>query len=571
MITDASTLEHESRLDADLCIVGAGAAGIAIALQFLYSPLRVLVLESGRARPDAVTQSLYAGTVADAALHPPTDTYRVRRFGGSTTLWGGRCIPLDPIDFARRDWIAGSGWPIAPDDIAPYYPAANAICEAGAFDYDARSAVPGGMRPLVAGFAPPHFDADGIERFSLPTNFAARYAHRLARSESVRVLLGANVTDIVTDAGGSTVESLTLRTLDTRRLTVAATRVVLALGGLETPRLLLASRSVHANGIGNARDLVGRHYMAHVAGTSGRLRLAVPRGFVTNGYEVAEDGTYLRRRLRLTDAAQERHGTGNAVLRLHFPHIPDPSHGSGVLSGLYFARFLLPYEYRKRLATRGGGLRHHLAHLANVARDPFSAVAFAANMLLKRKLAARKFPSVIVRPPGNVFSLDYHGEQEPNPASRITLGRDRDALGLPRLHVDWRHTDTDLRTATTTFRLLAEDIATWGRGHLDWTPEQVAHDVLREGAYGGHHLGTARMAHSPRTGVVDPDLKVHGLNNLWIAGGAVFPTSGQANPTLTIVALSLRLADHLRRDAGTAPPNVASGASGEAAGASRGA
>jgi len=418
MIHDASEIEDGAELGCELAILGAGAAGIAIALQFLQGPGRVILIESGRGGFDAATQALYKGEVAEPTLHPPLDQYRQRRFGGSTTLWGGRCMPLDAMDFAPRPWMPHSGWPIGPEALAPWYPAANALCEAGDFDYEAGSAVPGGMRPMIAGFAPAHFNTENIERFSAPTDFAARYGHRLRASQKVRVILGANATEILSSADGTRVETVTLRRLGGGGFTLRPARLVVSLGGLETPRLLLASRAVQAQGIGNAEGQLGRYYMCHIAGTSGRLRLAVPPGMVRHGYERAEDGTYLRRRLQLTPKAQERHGLGNAVMRLHFPPIPDPTHGSGILSGLYLARRLLPVEYRKRLEGPGGS---RPAHLRNIVTDPASTLGFAADMLFRRKLAARKFPSVIIRPPGGVFSLDYHGEQAPNPDSRVTL------------------------------------------------------------------------------------------------------------------------------------------------------
>lgn len=546
MIHDAAEIEDGAGLECDLCILGAGAAGIAIALQFLSGPMRVILLESGRAGFDAATQALYAGEVADPALHSPLDSYRQRRFGGSTTLWGGRCMPLDPVDFAARPWMPHSGWPIGPEELAPWYPRANALCEAGEYDYSAASSVPGGMRPMIAGFAPAHFSTDGIERFSAPTDFAARYGHRLRTSQAVRVVLGANATELLTDPSGQRVDKVVVRRLAGGGFTLRPRQLVVALGGLETPRLLLASRQTQAQGIGNAEDQLGRYYMCHVAGTSGRLRLALPPSLVQHGYERAEDGTYLRRRLHLTEAAQARQGVGNAVMRLHFPPLPDPSHGSGLLSALYLARRLLPYEYRKRLEGPGGPTS---AHLRNILTDPFSALAFATDMLFRRKLAARKFPSLIVRPPGGVFSLDYHGEQAPNPESRVTLIGTKDPLGMPRLRVDWRHSTVDLHTAETCFRLLAEDLTAWGRGWLDFDPAELARDMLRDGAYGGHHIGTARMGHSPRSSVVDGEARVHGMTNLSLAGAAIFPTSGQANPTLTLVALALRLADRLKREA----------------------
>ena len=546
MIEDANGVEDGARLDCAICIVGAGAAGITLALQYLRGGRRVILLEAGGLAPDAATQALYAGEVADAALHSPTDRYRERRFGGTTTVWSGRCIPYDRIDFERRDWVPDSGWPIDYDEVAAHYPAANALCEAGDYAYDANHALPGPMRPMIAGFAPESFDADRIERFSCPTDFGARYHDRLAGSPDVRVLLHANVTEIATSEDGAGVDHLEVRTLGGRRFTVAAEQVVLAMGGLETTRLLLASRDRHAEGIGNASGLLGRFYQCHIAGTLGALKIDRPARDVWNGYDVAEDGTYCRRRLALTEAAQRVHGIGNAIIRLHFPSIPDPSHGSGALSALFLARPLIPYEFSKRLRGRGGeGVGAWLRHAGNLARQPFGTAGFVLDWVRRRTLAVRKHPSVIVPSPNNLFSLDYHAEQVPNRESRVSLGHEPDALGLPRLVVDWRPAELDIRTAEVAVGLLRDELATWGHGRLDYEPAEVRQNVLREGAYGGHHIGTARMSATPATGVVDTECRVHGMRNLHLAGSAVFPTSSQANPTLTIVALALRLARRL--------------------------
>jgi choline dehydrogenase-like flavoprotein len=456
-------------------------------------------------------------------------------------------MPLDEIDFRGRHWIAHSGWPFGREEFDRWYAEANSLCEAGDYDYEAKTAIAGGMHPTIEGFSPVHFDADGIERFSRPTGFAARYGHRLAKSYGVTVMLGANCTALNTGADGARVDALTVRALSGQQFLIRPAQVVLAMGGLETARLLLASRDMHANGIGNQNDLVGRFYMCHIGGTSGRLRIRPPRRGTFAGYEIAADGTYVRRRYRLKPEAQERHRVGNAILRLHFPRVPDPAHKSSILSGLYLARGLLPFEYRKRLADSSPQpVGRHLRHVLNIARDPLVALRFAGTMLLKRKLAARKFPSIIVPSPEQIFSLDYHGEQEPNPASRVTLSGDRDELGMPRLHVDWRYTAQDIRTAQTVFRLFAADLANQGCGDLAVDDEEIARDMLRDGAYGGHHIGTVRMGVSPRTSVLDAECRVHGMTNLWVAGSAAFPTSGQANPTLTIVALALRLAHRLK-------------------------
>jgi choline dehydrogenase-like flavoprotein len=547
MISDADTIEADALLECDICIIGAGAAGISIALQFCHAQQRVIVLESGGETPEPATQALYEAEIADTALHSPADRYRERRFGGSTTIWGGRCVPFDPIDFADRPWMSDHRWPITYEDVAAYYPAANALCEAGEYVYNAAEATLGGMRPMIAGFQPAHFSTDTLERFSCPTNFAARYRHRLATSGSVQVLLHANCTELLSGDQADQIGAVAVRSLSGRAFTVRAKQVVLATGGLEVPRLLLASNRTHAAGIGNINDMVGRFYMCHIAATLGTLRLDVPRDAVHHGYEVTEDGTYVRRRLALTAAAQQENAVGNAVLRLHFPSIPDPAHRTGPLSALYLAKPFISYEYSKRL--HGGdlvGARLWLRHVANVVTDPVATAGFLFHWVRRRTLAARKFPSVIVRPKKNMFSLDYHSEQQPDRHSRVTLSGERDALGMTKLRVDWRYTALDVRTASVTLQLLAADLARWGHGSLVWDASTIEQQLMRDGAYGGHHIGTARMSRSPATGVVDTNCRVHGMQNLFVAGSAIFPTSSQANPTLTIVALALRLADHLR-------------------------
>ena len=548
MIDDANSVTDGAEIETEICIVGAGAAGIAIALQFLGARTSVLMLEAGGEAPDPATQALYEGEVADAKLHAPSHTYRERRYGGTTTLWGGRCIPFDPIDFEARAYMPGSGWPFGLETLLPYYPLANAICEAGRYAYQAPEAFPGrGMRPIISGFPENDFTTDGLERFSLPTDFGRRYRGKLAAAPNVRVLLNANCTEILTDEQGTTATGVAIRTLAGKRMTVRARLVVLAVGGIETPRLLLNSRAKHPAGIGNRRDLVGRTYMCHIAGTLGTLRIDGGRERIWHGYEISDEGIYCRRRFCLSPARQRQMGVGNFVARLHHPRIPDPAHRTGALSAIYLARALIPYEYRTRLAegmpaTFGGWLRH----VRNVALDPFDTFGFLLELARKRKFAIRKYPSIVVRPKANIFSIDFHAEQEPNPDSRITLLSDRDALGLQRVRVDWRYTRGDIRTVTDSLHLLGRVLKESGCGTLSFDQDDLEHEIMRDGAYGGHHIGTARMDASSAAGVVDADCQVHDVRGLFIAGSAVFPTSSQANPTLTIVALALRLADRLK-------------------------
>jgi choline dehydrogenase-like flavoprotein len=547
MLRSANQISAGEVLKTDVCIVGAGAAGISMALEMSGKGLQVLLLEAGTAAVDPATQALYAGQVADERMHSPTDKYRHRRYGGSTTIWGGRCMPFDPIDFEKRAFIPLSGWPIGYEDVAPYFPKANQYLEAGRFEYDADTAFNPPAAPMLRGFASARLRTNGLERFSCPTNMAARYGDRLRAAADVTVLLEANCTGIRLNSSGSHVESLDIATLGGSRFKVKARATVLAVGGLETARLLLASNDVQATGVGNAHDVVGRYYMCHIAGNVGTLAVHGPVNNVHHGYEVSPDGIYCRRRLQLTEDAQRALGVGNMVARLHFPKITDPAHRSGVLSGLFLARNFISYEYGKRLKDGdGNSLVQYARHVWNVVTGPIDTFSFLLHWLSKRTFSARKFPSVILRNKSNRFSLEVHAEQIPRADSRVTLLPTADALGVPQIKVDWRYGKEDIETVRKTLKAIAEEFAASGVAAFEFNDATLEQDLLRFGAYGGHHIGTARMGKDSTTSVVDANCAVHGVSNLFIASSAVFPTSSQANPTLMIVAMALRLAAHIQ-------------------------
>ena len=371
MIVDTNDLPDDQVLTADICIVGAGAAGIAMALEFIGSGIEVLLLESGGFKDEKMTQALYSGTVVDERLHSPPDRYRQRRFGGSTTIWGGRCMPLDDIDFEARSYVPLSGWPLNRDLLEPFYRRANHLCEAGTFAYTAGEAFRHALRPMIERFRSTHFTSDTLERFSCPTDFGVRYLNKLQAAANVRVLLHANLTKIRLNDAGTSVRSIGVRTLSGKSFNVNARDYVLAMGGLEIPRILLANRDVHRSGIGNHHDHVGRYYMCHIAGTIGSLKLNLPRESVHHGYDVSDEGIYCRRRLALSAETQRRLGIGNFIARLHHPRITDPAHRTGVLSLLYLAKGFIPYEYGKRLhGRRAGRLSHLVAACQECARRP---------------------------------------------------------------------------------------------------------------------------------------------------------------------------------------------------------
>jgi choline dehydrogenase-like flavoprotein len=541
MIGNAKDIQNGACLTPDVCIVGAGPAGIALALNLAANKLSVVLLESGFLEPDAAVQALYEGTVSDHRLHSPPDKYRHRRLGGSSAIWGGRCMPMDPIDFEIRDYVPHSGWPISYQDLLPFYPAANELCEAGPFLYGAREALGTNIPPMFAGFDSTRVSTDGIERFSCPTHFGTRYFKRLQIATGLQVLMGANCVGIKLDADGKKVRALDVATANGIRFSVQARATVLATGGLETARLLLASNDVTPAGLGNFHDVVGRYYMCHIAGNVGNLQINGATNQVRHGYEISPEGIYCRRRLSVMESEQRRLGLANSVARLHFPRITDPSHRNGVLSGLFLARNLISYEYGKRLKDGQSTLGEYAHHVWNVASDPLDTSAFLTNWVRHRTLAERKFPSVILRNRTNRFSLEMHGEQVPLAKSRVTLGSKVDSFGMRRLNVDWRYCQEDIDSITRTLEVFAQEFEKSGIGKLEFQKETLEEDLTRYGAYGGHHLGTARMGSDPKTSVIDSNCKVHSLQNLYIAGSAAFSTSSQANPTLTLIALALRL------------------------------
>lgn len=547
MIIDARDGLDGNVLTADVCIVGAGAAGIAMALQFIGAKFEVLLLESGGLEPEAETQALYQGTVADEKLHSPPDRYRERRFGGTTTIWGGRCMPFDGIDFESRSYMPHSGWPIGYESLRKYYEGANRLCEAGEFAYTAQQAFRGSERPMIDGFRGESFTDDTLERFSCPTDFGARYGHKLRAAKNITVVLHANVTAVRLAAGGQRAESLDIKTLSGKRFQARAQHFVLATGGLEVARLLLASRDVQSQGIGNQRDLVGRYYMCHLAGTMGSIKISLPLNAVHHGYQLSHEGIYCRRRFALKPQVQRDRGLGNFVARLHHPRITEPAHRNAVLSALYLGKGFISYEYGKRLhGEERQTWSAWSAHVRNVAGRPWDLAAFGWHMLRDRKLADRKFPSIIIKSKANLYSLDFHAEQQPNASSRVGLGTELDALGMPKIAIDWRYAPGDVDTVKASLQLLSEDLRRSQVGSFEYDPAEVEFEMTRYGAYGGHHIGTARMGRDANSSVVDADCRVHGIGNLFVNGAATFPTSSQANPTLTLVALSLRMAEHLK-------------------------
>ena len=260
-MVDARSVPDGSRVVADVCIIGAGAAGITLARELTRRATSVVVLESGFLESDVDTQALYDGDTRGLAYFPlGEDRTRTRQFGGSTNQWTGECRPLDALDFEARDWVPDSGWPFGLDELRPWYEQAQTVCELSPSGYGAADWPPH-ARPLAPG-------DDRIVpvaiQFSPPTRFGVAYRDELSASANAMVYLGANVVDLETSRSPTSVDTARVACLDGRRFTVAARTFVLATGGIENARLLLAANGVHRAGLGNEHDLVGRYFMEHL-------------------------------------------------------------------------------------------------------------------------------------------------------------------------------------------------------------------------------------------------------------------------------------------------------------------
>jgi choline dehydrogenase-like flavoprotein len=530
----------------DLCIVGAGAAGLSLAAEFAATGLHVLVLEAGGLKATKASRRLFEGDLVDSHTHPALDAFRVRAVGGASRIWGGRVVPFDPADFADRPWVAGPGWPFPLETLTPFYVRAQVAAEAGAFDYAPASVLPGHAPELVAGL-------DGgrlltrLERFSKPTNFWTRFGPALRTAARVHVALDSPATAIRLTADGRAVDHIEILR-DGVGGAVRARRYVLALGGLETARLMMASNDVKPQGVGGDHDHLGRYYMSHITGVAGAMRLRPGVGPLQFGYVRDAEGVYVRRRLLPTAAAQAEMQSLNIAFRTGYPDPADPAHGDPVLSAMFLVKDLITYEYARKMREGGRTVGDHLAHVRTILRHPLEIARFGTHWALRRTFAVRKLPSVVRGSSDGAWPLEFHAEQAPNADSRVELSDKRDALGVPRLRVDWRMTPLDVESVQRSFALLDCELRRTGLGVVDFDPDVIAQVIRKEGAYGGHHLGTARMAANPRDGVLDPDLRVHGVPNLFVASTAAFPTSSQANPTLTLLALAIRLADRLKAE-----------------------
>jgi choline dehydrogenase-like flavoprotein len=511
----------------DTCIVGAGAAGIVLAVELLRQGKRILLLESGGLGYERRTQALYRGETVGLP-YPGMYDGRFRAFGGTTIEWGGQILELDEFDFPARPWIPGSGWPFEKAELSGYY--------ARALEYEgltrAGSAAHEIWREL--GLAPPDFGGQLVSAFSRwcpRTNFARLFAKTLEESRNASVYLHANACKLILAADGETVDGVLCRTLTGKEVRFAADRFVLCMGGIESSRFLLQPHT-HGAAPWNKNGLVGRYFQDHVscfAADIHDLRLQPAQSYFNY---VFAGGYKYHHKIKLAPAIQREFQTLNVCGTVAFVDNDEEP-----LERAYRTVRLL----RKR-------------RIADISTSDFVHLVVNAPYLAWHLVPYRITPWRPAREAKISMKLCVHCEQSPYSESSITLSPERDALGLYHARVDWRTSDHEVNTIRTYVDIVRDVFSRQKLGRVEadadltdgkqWIEHKV-HDSY-------HHMGGTRMATDASAGVVDPNLRLFGMRNAYVCSSSVFPNSGYANPTHTLLALAIRLADHLNEHAPTA-------------------
>ena len=510
MHIDARELENNSIIEGDICIVGAGAAGISMALDWMDTPYKVILLEGGGFEYDEKVQELYAGKTTGQKYYP-LKSARLHYFGGTTGHWAGMCSPLDPIDFKTRDWVPNSGWPITKADLDPFYEKANKVLKLGPYNYEYNY-----WNEQLPNLIPFPFDNkvvwNKMWQFS-QARYGDLYKKTIIKAKNIHLYTYANAVDIKTDENISNVKEVIVKNYAGKTHTVKAKHFVMACGTIQNTRMLLASNSQAPQGLGNDNDLVGRYFQEHLEVVSAELWLAkpFPRDLYTWKYGVTKASA----ELAITEEVQTK---------------------EKILNGTVSLERLRNAEYQKS--------RMEIWQDPDPRKSKGNMRASWREVGKKGKRGKRKKGNI-----ERAYQLNTRIEQAPNPNSRITIGQEKDELGVPRANLHWELTPLDKYSVRKIYQILGQQVGLAGIGRIRLKEflRDENDDTFPDSTGGGfHHMGTTRMADDPKKGVVDSNCQVHGISNLFIAGAACFPTSGAPNPTLTLTALSLRLSNYLK-------------------------
>ncbi|MBS1735373.1 MAG: GMC family oxidoreductase [Bacteroidetes bacterium] len=530
MYINALKIEKNSAFHCSVCIIGAGVAGISIAIELMKRGVDVFILESGGKVPDNETRDLYRGENVGIP-YSFSDGCRGRYIGGTSNYWGGWCAPMDEHDFEHRAWVNESGWPISKKELTPFYQKSHEILKLGPYDYNPAYWVNAINHPEVERIVTNQDKViDKISQFSPPAKMGLLYKNELEQ-KNIRVFLYANVVNICCNENGNSITSVEVKTLKGNGFYIFASQFILATGGIENSRLLLLSDTVHKKGLGNDYDLLGRYFMDHPRMVCGKVVLT--KRWVRNRlYDVryhyhspvvSAFNTSIAAQFALTRKVQEKEGLLNARTSLASIFYGETSKAAHALRNLNKAC--------SKKGTEGFSTKQELFRVLG---DPVNSITYSIAKYFKPRFLLKQVGFQIII------------EQEPSPNSRITLSNEKDSLGMRRVKVNWQMGEKEKNTIDRNLEIISQQLQQSGVAEKIILDEPLKNrDWPAETQGTWHHMGTTRMHTSPRKGVVDENCKVHGIENLYVAGSSVFPTCGANFPTITLTALALRLSDYL--------------------------
>jgi choline dehydrogenase-like flavoprotein len=508
----------------DVCVAGAGPVGIATALELSRRGLRTLLIEAGPKQSKRPERNETGFDIGDDVYHAADHTTSATGLGGTSERWGGRCVELDDIDFESRDYIPHSDWPIAHEKISSFYQRARALLSSN----------------VGADRSEPQPDAEfpiSRESWTRTRNTARANTAELASSQNLFIVLDARVKALAFDPVDGRLQSVSIA-CQGGSYTVYADHYVLACGGRGNTRLLLNLQVTFPQLLGGSDGPLGRFYMGHIAGQIAQIEFATKEDAERYLFKRTSNGTFVRDRFQPSARVQRA---------LQLPNIAFWSTNRKALIGeadvassllyLWNNRGAVPHNVTSAEATR--------SHYFNLLRNPFSAT-FSAIGLVRQKYRLAE-PYVLLRKADRKYGLRYHGEQIPSSSNRAFLKRDQDADGQFKLDVSFRFMPQDFQGTLQAHFALDRWLRERKIGKLTFeaSPENLEEYIDGQAKDGYHQIGLTRMGTDRNKAIVDHNCRVIDIANLHIAGSSVFPTSGQANPTLPAVAFAIRLAEHL--------------------------
>lgn len=524
MIVDSSELPSDAVITADICIIGAGAAGISIAQSFFSSSLTVALLEGGGMEYEEESQELYKGI--NKGFPYPLEGSRARYFGGTTNYWAGHVRPFTDNDFDGKPWIGVEGWPITKSDLDDYYQHAFNICMHGTGQDQWDIAYWFKKHGITSSLMDEDKFKVIIEQVmqrSQPSfvSFGTYFKNSLEKSDNVIVYLHSNVIELNTNESGNAIVSCSAYSKTDKQFSVKAKYFVVACGGIENARLLLVSNSTIKSGIGNQKDQVGRYFCDHPHANLGTFIMsgkpqAIEKLF---RYNETPSGSKYVGEIELPKKIQKKHKLTNTFMRL-LPKVPHSSDGT-----------LSAWEILDN-AKKGNVPDDILYHIGNVITEIDT-------------LVERQYYKLSQKSPQRHYKIFMITEPVPTYESQISLIDAKDKFGKQQIGLNWQLNDIDKKTLLFASKTFATEMGRLGLGRVQLKTELENEwpNYLWEKH---HHLCTTRMARNSSSGVVDKNCKVFSTKNLFIAGSSTFTTASTAPPTLTIVALALRLAEHIK-------------------------